>query len=159
MGVNAVGKGSPDRRRTEKLVRRQRRREREIERRRYSIDDYDDEIDHIVDHAFSKATPDVLYHYTPLENARNILRSQVFWASRHDSMKDTAEIDSAGDAIRDVARDVLRREHGMPADVLHLFLERYDDWKARTVFDTFLVCLSRARDKESQWRDYADGGR
>jgi hypothetical protein len=130
-----------------------------FERRQYSVDDYDAEIDRIVDFAFNKKTPDVLHHYTSLENARNILRSQVLWASRHDSMRDLVEIDSAGDVIRDVGRELLPRERGMPREVLRLFLEYYDNWKARTVFDSFLVCLSSARDKASQWRDYADRGR
>jgi hypothetical protein len=74
-------------------------------------------------------------------------------------MEDKAELDAAGTIIRDVGRELLRRNSGVVQEVLQLFLNHYDEWKISKEFSVFLVCFSDARDKESQWKQYADDGR
>jgi hypothetical protein len=147
----------------QKLARWQRRKKKRMQCSQrggpYTATDFDQKIDKIVRASYASQPPEVLYHYTSVDAVCGILRSQEFRATAHYSMSDQAELDSVGDVIREVATEFLNKSSEVERVILRMFLDKYGDWKNSKMFDSFLVCFSQARDKESQWMQYADQGR
>jgi hypothetical protein len=123
-----------------------------------SVIKLDQELDAIVNSFASDREPEVLYHYTTWSGAEGILTSRQVWVSTHDCTNDQAELHSADEIILTVARD-LRSWFGSRAqDVLTRFLDNYTTSHVTNLASHYLACFSEARDKESQWRCYADQG-
>jgi len=102
----------------------------------------------------------VVFHYTTSSGARNILSSQEFWSTAHDCTNDEAELVSANSIVVEVAQDCRRQNAtGAAAKVLDVFLTNYPDSMISQMRTTYLSCFSAARDDESQWEKYGDGGR
>ena len=117
-------------------------------------------FDSLVNDAFAPKPPAVLYHYTKMESAANILRSQRFWATAHDCTNDVAELTSADAVIVDVAKELRGTHTGVVAAVLDLFIEGFiKNLHVTKVVPVYLACFSAARDDREQWRNYADEGR
>jgi hypothetical protein len=116
-------------------------------------------FDGFVHDSFKVNSPAVLYHYTSWSGAEGILRSRQFWATAHDCTNDQAELRSADESIRQVARDLRTRSHGAAAATLDKLLEGYPTLQISKLRTVYMTCFSVARDDKEQWRKYADDGR
>jgi hypothetical protein len=116
-------------------------------------------FDGFVHDSFKVNSPAVLYHYTSWSGAEGILRSQQFWATAHDCTNDQAELRSADESIRQVARDLRKRSYGAAAATLDKLLEGYPTLQISKLRTVYMTCFSVARDDKEQWRKYADDGR
>jgi hypothetical protein len=117
-------------------------------------------VDQIVVQSFPAKPPDVLYHYTTWAGAEGILSSRQFWFTAHECTNDEAELTSADAAVAAAAREVrgLVRRHA--ADLLDLFISDCCGAKiTKIIGSVFLACFSEAKDQDSQWKTYANGGR
>jgi hypothetical protein len=115
-------------------------------------------LDLIVRRFFLAEPQDVLYHYTTWDGAKGILLSRQFWFTAHECTNDDAELKSADAVVIRAARKVRRLLRGGAADILDLFVGEYDKIP-ELIGSVFLACFSEAKDKNSQWEGYADGGR
>jgi hypothetical protein len=102
--------------------------------------------------------PEVLYHYTSWQAAESIVGSQKFWATAHDSTNDPAELVTADATMLDAFRSALSHASGMTAEVLRLFLDRYEQLRLSASARCYLVCFSERRDDLHQWREYGQRG-
>ncbi len=72
----------------------------------------------------------VVYHYTTLAAARNIINTQVFWSTAHDCTNDEAELVSADSLVLEAARKCRGLcTTGATATVLDTFLANYQKTK------------------------------
>lgn len=119
----------------------------------------DRDLDAIIDRAFRETPPPVLYHYTSLDAAESIIRSQTFWLTSHACTNDPAEMKSAEQVIRETA-EAWRGRSGTVADAsIDSLLSVWREHHITSKFNLGLACFSASRDKESQWMSYADKGR
>jgi hypothetical protein len=119
----------------------------------------DAQLDELVVQASTGNLPRVLYHYTSLAAAEQIIRSQQLWLTSHDCTNDPHEIKSVEEVIAEVAR-AWKGHYGVVGDVaLDSCAEAWTLHHVTTGFNLALGCFSQARDKSSQWKSYADNGR
>jgi len=107
----------------------------------------------------SDREPEILYHYTALHGAEGILTSRQVWATAQDCTDDQAELHSVDEIILTVARDLRSCFGSRAQDALTRFLDHYTTSHVTNLASHSLACSSEAKDKESQWRCYADQGR
>ena len=120
---------------------------------------FEQDLDAIVNSFASDREPEVLYHYTTWDGAEGILKSRQVWVSAHDCTNDDAELHSADEIILSVARDLHSCFGSRAQAALTPFLDNYTTSHVTNLASHYLACFSEARDKESQWRCYADQGR
>jgi hypothetical protein len=100
----------------------------------------------------------VLYHYTDVEGALGILRSQQFWSTAHDCTNDDEELISATPTVITVAEECRSHAKGPSQTVLDFFLERYPNSMISQIRTVYLTCFSTKRDDPSQWKEYGHDG-
>ena len=100
-------------------------------------------LDRLVDESFAEPAPSVLFHYTTWAGFDGIVRTQTLWHTAHDCTNDPAELTSADERILKFLRE---------------FARSFEPTRISRKTTLYLACFSLARDKVSQWRDYADSG-
>jgi hypothetical protein len=124
-----------------------------------SVIKIEQELDALVNSFASDREPEILYHYTTWHGAEGILTNRQVWATAQDCTDDKAELHSVDEIILTVARDLCSCFGPRAQAVLTLFLDNYTTSHVTNLASHYLACFSEARNKESQWRCYADQGR
>jgi hypothetical protein len=95
-----------------------------------------------------------LFHYTSVDNAQKILRSQSLWCFAHSDQNDKEEFEYS----LSLARNELERVARIAGQYAKDFCICVEDLISRNdltkVFNYFLFSVSQHRDSESQWIEY-----
>jgi len=104
-----------------------------------------------------------LFHYTTAAGFDGMLKSDEFWATRHDFLNDPSELVHAQSALRSVVEH-WEAEHELPdtpaGRVQRSFLNKLGTIsRSRTVDPCFVASFSTHSDALPMWREYADQGK
>lgn len=106
----------------------------------------------------STFVPSRLYHYTTAEGLVGIISSGVLRATNFAFMNDPDEY-GYGLRLRSEVLDAIERDARSPVEKKVLASLRTAQEVVRDKLDLFLICLSAAHDRLSQWRAYGSAGR
>jgi hypothetical protein len=126
---------------------------------RIALAKFEAELEAIVTAGLPAKMPDVLYHYTTWPGFRGIVSSQRVHARAHHCTNDPAELTSIDAILTDVAEGLERTVGAALRPPLNAFLRDLPGRKIAKAATVYLACFSVAKDKPSQWRSYADGGK
>jgi hypothetical protein len=115
-------------------------------------------LDRLVLESARPSVHKLVYHYTDLEAAKGIISSRTFWSTAHDCTNDKAELQSAHDVVREVARECLPGARGRSAIALAMLLKKYDSMFITMRRTIYLTCFSSLRDDADLWRKYTNSG-
>lgn len=120
---------------------------------------FEAQVDQLAVQAFGRVPPNLLFHYTTWQGLAGIVASQTFWYTAHDCTNDSSELTSADQRVLELVTSFQETAAPPVARVLKGFVALFERTKISAQATLYLACFSRARDKPSQWRNYADEGR
>ena len=109
-------------------------------------------IEHL-DPDYKKELPEVIYHYTSLDNFIKILKTKTFYLFNSYQMNDYKENMTIIDILNTV---IMQKKIIIPDDYLKE-LYKVLGFKFKMGF-AFISCFTELRDSISQWRAYGDDG-
>jgi len=115
-------------------------------------------LDRLVDESFAEPAPSILFHYTTWAGFTGIVRTQTLWHTAHDCTNDPAELTSADARVLELTARLQTDASPLVKRVLKDFARSFEPTRISRKTTLYLACFSLARDKASQWRDYADDG-
>lgn len=101
-----------------------------------------------------KFFPEVIYHYTSIENVCNIISSEIFYSTNVMFQNDTSEMQEAYELLE----NIFGKKFYNNKNVKNAFLEKYKFYK-KTGFPIYTISFSTKSDDLNQWRIYGNDGK